>query len=94
MANGYICATLVFAIASSIYLCMLCFGYDQLKTAIDVLDASADFLAKTKRILIVPTIYMFVQIIFVLLFFYALLAIAATGEIKPGAYQIKDVDSN
>ena len=65
---------------------MICFGYNQLKTAIDVLDASADFLAKTKRLLIVPTIYMFVQIFFVVLFIYAMMAIAATGEIIPGAY--------
>ena len=73
---------------------MICFGYNQLKTAIDVLDASADFLAKTKRLLIVPTIYMFVQIFFVVLFIYAMMAIAATGEIIPGAYQLKNTSDD
>jgi hypothetical protein len=51
-----------------------------------VLDASADFLAKTKRIFIIPTLYMIVQIMFVVAFLYAMLAIGATGEIKPIAY--------
>jgi hypothetical protein len=73
---------------------MICFGYNQLKTAIDVLDASADFLAKTKRLLIVPTVYMFVQIFFVVLFIYAMMAIAATGEIIPGAYQLKNTSDD
>lgn len=70
---------------------MIYCGYDQLKTAIDVLDASADFLAGTKRIFLVPIIYFFVQIIFVGLFMMALMSILATGEISPDplGYQMK-----
>lgn len=69
---------------------MIFCGYSQLKTAIDVLDASADFLAKTKRIFLVPTLYMFVQIIFVLMFLFSVLAIGANGEITPKAMQLRD----
>lgn len=34
---------IVLAILSAVFLCMLCFGFRSLKTAIDVIDASADF---------------------------------------------------
>jgi hypothetical protein len=49
-----------FAVFSMVFACMIYCGYDQLKTAIDVLDASADFLAGTKRIFLVPVFYFFV----------------------------------
>lgn len=74
----------VFAIMSAIFACMLFCGYNQLKTAIDVLDASADFLAKSKRIFLVPTFYMFVQGIFICVFLFSIMAIVSTGDLKPG----------
>jgi hypothetical protein len=60
---------------------MIYCGYRQLKTAIDVLDASADFLAGTKRIFLLPTVFFFVQIIVIGLFLSALLSIRTMGEI-------------
>lgn len=42
---------------SLLFACMIYCGYNQLKTAIDVIDAAADFLAKTKRIIAVPIVY-------------------------------------
>lgn len=82
---GYGFGAAVFGILASVFACMIFCGYSQLKTAIDVLDASADFLAKTKRIFLVPTLYMFVQIIFVLMFLFSVLAIGANGDITPKA---------
>jgi hypothetical protein len=70
-------------IFATIFACLVYCGFDQLKTAIDVLDASADFLAKTKRIFLVPFFYMIVQIMFILLFIFSMLAISANGEITP-----------
>jgi hypothetical protein len=49
----------IFAVFSMVFGCMIYCGYDQLKSAIDVLDASADFLAGTKRIFLVPLFYFF-----------------------------------
>jgi len=60
---------------------MIYCGYRQLKTAIDVLDASADFLAGTKRIFLLPTVFFFFQIIVIGLFLSALLSIRTMGEI-------------
>lgn len=39
---------IVFAIISIVYMVLLCCGYAQLKVAIGIMDASADFLQKTK----------------------------------------------
>jgi len=59
-ANAAIGIGGLFGILSLIFACMIYCGYNQLKTAIDVLDASADFLAGTKRIFLVPVVYFFV----------------------------------
>lgn len=39
------------------FLCCVCCGYSSLKIAIDCIDASADFLARTKRIIAVPFVF-------------------------------------
>ena len=95
-ANSALAIGGLFGILSLIFACMIYCGYNQLKTAIDVLDASADFLAGTKRIFLVPIVYFFVQIIFVALFLLALMSIAATGEITPDldGFQLKDTSLN
>lgn len=75
-----------FAVLSLVFVCMIYCGYDQLKTAIDVLDASADFLAGTKRIFLVPIFYFFVQLLFIFLFLGSLISILCTGDITPDDY--------
>lgn len=85
-ANGMLGAGIGFSVFALIFMCMIYCGYDQLKTAIDVLDASADFLAGTKRIFLVPIVYFFVQMIFVGLFLASLLSILATGDITPDSF--------
>ncbi len=57
-----ICA-IVFAILALLYLVFLCCGFADLKIAIGILDASADFLLKTKRIFYVPVFYFFITCI-------------------------------
>ena len=75
MATTYLVEAIIFGAFGLFFLIMIYVGYKHLKTAIDVLDASADFLAKTKRIFLVPTFNMVIQIIFVALFMYSMLAI-------------------
>jgi len=62
-ANKFLAASIVFAILALIFGIMVCCGYNSLKTAIDVVDASADFLAKTKRILFVPILYFLLNVL-------------------------------
>lgn len=56
------------------FICVCCF-YQSLKIAIDVIDASADFLAKTKRIIIVPVIYFVVNVVSVLVWIAAFISV-------------------
>jgi hypothetical protein len=63
-------------------LIMLICGFNQLKTAIDVVDASADFLRKTKRVILIPVIYFVFQVITVLVFMFAFVCMWSIGEIN------------
>lgn len=66
-----------FAIASCLFAtCIFC-GFKSLKLAIDVIDASADFLARTKRIILVPVLYFFVSVIIFIVWIYAFLSVAS-----------------
>ena len=47
------------------FICCICVGFRSLKLAIDVIDASADFLHGTKRIILVPIFYFMITLIFV-----------------------------
>jgi len=46
-----------------------------------VLDASADFLAGTKRIFLLPVLFFFVQMMFIGFFMYAMISIYTMGEV-------------
>lgn len=63
------------------FFCCVCCGYKSLKMAIDVIDASADFLAKTKRVLLVPGLFFVLQIIVVTIWIGAMLCVASMNEI-------------
>jgi len=49
--------------------------FNSLKIAIDVIDASADFLAKTKRVILVPVLYFFVNLVAVLVWLAAFISV-------------------
>lgn len=75
-------ATIVFAIVSCLFLtCIIC-GFRSLKLAIDVIDASADFLAETKRIILVPILYFFVSIIVFSTWVVGFMNVASLNKIK------------
>ena len=63
------------------FLCCICCGFSDLKKAIDVIDASADFLAKTKRIILVPCLFFVLQLIFVLVWIGAIMCVVSMNEI-------------
>jgi len=73
---------IVFAILTCGFaLCITC-GFKSLKLAIDVIDASADFLATTKRILFVPILYFFLTLIVALVWVSAFACVASMNKIS------------
>lgn len=73
---------IAFGIFSFIFcLCVYC-GFNSLRVAINVVDASADFLAKTKRIILVPVFYFFVTVVIFSTWLFCMLAINSIGDIK------------
>lgn len=79
-------------IFAMLFACMIFCGYSQLKTAIDVIDAAADFLAKTKRILAVPVLYFFITMIVIAIWMGSMMALLSMGEITAKDNQQKSVD--
>jgi hypothetical protein len=76
----------------SILYCLLVYcGFNQLRTAIDVIDASADFLACTKRIVLVPIVYFFVTMFVVLIWLGAMMSVLSMGDISAGSNQVKHI---
>ena len=72
---------------------MIYCGYNQLKTAIDVIDAAADFLAKTKRIILVPILYFMITMIVFIAWLASLMSVYSMGDVVPsGNGQGKKVD--
>lgn len=62
---------------------MICCGFNQLRIAINVIDASADFLRKTKRVILVPVFYFFINIIVVCIWIFCVACIWSMGKIVP-----------
>jgi hypothetical protein len=91
------------AILSLLFCVAVYCGWDSLKNAIDVIDASADFLAKTKRIIGVPFVYFVIMVFYFFFWIGCIICVYSMGTIKPnldkregGAYipQWKDVEFN
>lgn len=70
---------IVLGLLGLLYLMGICCGYKSLKIAIDVIDASADFLATTKRIILVPVFFFFVTLLILLMWIPSMLALATMG---------------
>lgn len=82
-ANAFLGAGIGLGLMALIMLIMLICGFNQLKIAIDVVDASADFIRKTKRIIAVPVVYFFLQLTVVLIWFFAMICVWSIGDIAP-----------
>ena len=87
---GVIC----FGILAFLFACCVYCGFQSLKMAIDVIDAAADFLAKTKRIIAVPILYFFLTLIVILIWASAMVAVASLNTIKAGNTSIVPQDKD
>jgi hypothetical protein len=87
---------IVLGLLGILYLMGICCGYKSLKIAIDVIDASADFLATTKRIILVPVFFFFVTLLILFIWIPSMLALTTMGvtSVKndPENYQMKQIE--
>lgn len=83
MEEEYITLGIFFSILSLLYLICICCGFKQLKAAINVIDASADFLRDTKKIIVVNIIYFLMSLITLFICLGGFVGILSMGEIKP-----------
>ena len=67
------------------FLCCICCFLGSLKTAIDCIDASADFLMKTKRIVLVPILFFVLIVIVVLMWLGAMALVVSLNTIEADA---------
>jgi len=79
--NLMLLVSIVFAVVSLAFMCCVVCGFRSLKLAIDVIDAAADFLAETKRIIIVPVLYFLLIIIAIGIWFGGFVGVYSVGTI-------------
>lgn len=80
----YLVLMIVMSILAFLFLCAIWCGKKSLQTAIDVIDASADFVNNNLRVVVVPNIHFLLTIIVVCVWLYAFLHVCALNEIKAG----------
>ena len=88
-SKGFLIGGIVLLLCSLIMLCMIVCGFNSLRIAINVVDASADFTKKTKRIIGVPVFYFFIQMVVVTTWLFSMACIWSWGEIIPDHLSIQ-----
>jgi hypothetical protein len=79
--TAYLWAAIGAGIIFVIFNLLLCCFWKQVKVAIAVIDATADFFAATKRIILVSVLYFFVTLAFILVWFAAVGCIMSLNTI-------------
>lgn len=83
---------IIAGILTLLFFCMICCFRESLTTAIDVIDASADYVEENKRVILVPNLHFILTIIVVVLWLIAFLYVVSLNEIEPGLIpQTKDI---
>lgn len=65
-----------------LFLCCIICGFNSLKLAIDVIDASADFIRDTKRTILVPVLYFILTMLFLTSWLGAFGCVCSMNEIE------------
>jgi hypothetical protein len=71
----------VFALCTLIFIMFVWCGFKQLSVAIDCVDAGADFLAGTKRLIVLSFLYGIVTFLVVLAWIFSILCVFSMGKI-------------
>jgi hypothetical protein len=72
----------LFAFFSFLYLVLMFYKFKSVKTAINVVDAAAEFMVGNKRVILVPFVYFFVMVGIIYLWTMCMIAIVGLNEIK------------
>lgn len=88
------CLTIGFGLLALIFLCAVICGRENLATAIDVIDASADFIADNKRVLFVPILHLFITLFVVILWLGSMICVYSLNKITASSTvgQMKNVE--
>lgn len=74
-------AMIVMGILCFCFTCAVYCGRDSLRRAIDVIDASADYIAHNKRVILVPNLHFIFTLIFSIVWLGAFLCVVALNDI-------------
>lgn len=83
MQTKYIALLSTCGIMCLTYTCAVFCNWDSLKKAIDVIDAAADFLAGTKRVIFVPALFFFFSLIAITCWLASMACVVSLNEIYP-----------
>jgi hypothetical protein len=73
-------------ILAALYLLLIMCKFKALSVSIAVIETAADFFADSKRIIIVPIIYLFIAVCVFMLWFFGIMCLASVGDIT-GNYE-------
>jgi hypothetical protein len=73
----------ILGILALAFTCAVIMGFNQLKNAINVIDASLDFLDATKRIIFVPLVHFVLQIVVIVVWCFCFACLISMNDIKP-----------
>jgi hypothetical protein len=80
-STGYYITAGVFALFFLLFNCLLCCFRDKFAIALAVIDSAADFLVATKRLAIIPLLYFFSAIIYLVIWAFAVPGVIALNDI-------------
>ena len=83
MKNGALIGGIVCGILAALFLLAICCGWRQLKAAIKIIDATADYLSATKRVFGVPLIYYVVMVAYIFFWLACFISAMSCGKITP-----------
>jgi len=94
MAAGYMAAAVFAALFAVCFTICVCVAWKSVKLAINVVDASADFIMSTKRILFVPLVYFFLMLFVTIIWFCGYMCIMSLNPMHPSTLipQLKSVE--
>jgi hypothetical protein len=76
---------IVFGLLSLVFICCIFCGFKSIKLAVDVIDASADFVAGTKRVVAVPVLHFLIQILIFGTWLGAFICVLSLNKVTPSS---------
>ena len=75
-------AALFFGTLALVFTLIVCFRWNDIQMACDVLDATADFFADTKRIILVQVGFFFFTLIIVIVWLFGIMGLLSIADVK------------